>query len=120
MAAKDDFGRAGESRAVEYLTGRGYDIIERNWRCPQGEIDIIASTGAHLAVVEVKTRRSSAYGHPFEAVDARKLRRLWQLAFAWAAVHPDEVRGRDIRVEAIGITGPDPAVAEIEHLEDLS
>lgn len=120
MAAKDDFGRAGESRAAAYLTGRGYEIIDRNWRCAQGEIDIVATIGAHLSVVEVKTRRTAAFGHPFEAVDARKRRRLWQLAFAWAAAHPETMRGRDIRVEAIGITGEDPDAGHLEHLEDLS
>ncbi|OAN43330.1 YraN family protein [Microbacterium sp. H83] len=120
MAAKDDFGRAGESRAVAYLIERGYEILDRNWRCPQGEIDIVATVGAHLAVVEVKTRRSSAFGHPFEAVDPRKRRRLWQLAFAWVAAHREALSGREIRVEAIAITGPDPAVGVLEHLEDLA
>lgn len=120
MAAKDDFGRAGETRAVAYLSEHGYDILDRNWRCPQGELDIVAATDAYVAVVEVKTRRSSAFGHPFEAVDARKRRRLWQLAFAWVAAHPEQVRGRPVRVDAIGIIGPDPALGELEHLEDLS
>lgn len=120
MAAKDDLGRAGESRAVEYLTGIGYEILDRNWRCPQGEIDIVATIGDRLCIIEVKTRRSAAYGHPFEAVDARKIRRLWKLAYAWAAGHPDHSRGRGLRIEAVGITGSDPQNGALEHLEDLS
>ncbi|MBO0979418.1 YraN family protein [Microbacterium sp. SD291] len=120
MAAKDILGRAGEDRAVGHLTARGYDIIDRNWRCAQGEIDIVALSGASLCVVEVKTRRSAAFGHPFEAVDARKRRRLWQIAQAWIAAHPEIARGRSLRLEAIGIIGADPAIGSLEHLVDLT
>jgi len=118
MAAKDEFGRAGEDRAVAYLTDDGYRILTRNWRCAQGEIDIVAVRGDTLVVVEVKTRRSEDYGHPFEAIDARKAQRLWRLAMAWLAAHPDEARGRSLRVDAIGLIGSDPAHARLEHLED--
>lgn len=120
MAAKDELGRAGEERAARYLKTIGYKILDRNWRCAQGEIDIVAAIGGNLAVVEVKTRRSAAFGHPFEAIDARKLRRLWQIAFAWVSEHPDDSRGRRLRLEAIGIMGADPSSAEVEHLVDLS
>ena len=119
MAAKDDFGRAGEQRAADHLTARGYLILERNWRCSQGEIDIVAARPGRLSVVEVKTRRDEGFGHPFEAIDDRKLRRLWRLAFAWAKAHPEQMRHRVIRVEAIGIIGADPNTARLEHLEDL-
>lgn len=119
MAAKDDFGRAGENRAADYLRARGYAILDRNWRCAQGEIDIVATRDDVLSIVEVKTRRSEAYGHPFEAIDERKRRRLWQLAFAWAQEHPETARRRRIRVEAVGLTGADAATARLEHLQDL-
>jgi putative endonuclease len=120
MAAKDELGRAGEERAVRYLTAIGYRVLDRNWRSAQGEIDVVARIGRRLAVVEVKTRRSAAFGHPFEAVDARKRRRLWQLAHAWAEANPDHARGLEIVIEAIGIIGADPASGELEHLRDLS
>ena len=120
MAAKDELGRAGEERAVAHLTGAGYDILDRNWRCPQGEIDVVARIGEHLAIVEVKTRRSDSFGHPFEAVDARKRRRLWRLGCAWVAAHPSHARGLEMRIDAIGIVGPDPAAATLEHLVDVS
>jgi putative endonuclease len=120
MAAKDELGRSGEEQAVRYLTGIGYEVLDRNWRCAQGEIDIVASRGRHLAVVEVKTRRTIAHGHPFEAVDARKIRRLWRLAHAWAADHPDRSHGLMIRIEAIGIIGADPEHSTLEHLVDVS
>jgi len=118
MAAKDDLGRAGEDRAVAHLQRSGYRILHRNWRCPQGEIDIVADHHGALVVIEVKTRTSEAFGHPFEAIDARKSARLWRLAMAWMAEHPDEARGRRLRIDAIALTGADPATARLEHLED--
>ncbi|MCT2222832.1 YraN family protein [Microbacterium paraoxydans] len=120
MAAKDDLGRAGEQQAADYLTKRGYRIVDRNWRCPQGELDIVAIIGPHVAVVEVKTRRSAAFGHPFDAIDDCKRRRLWRLAYAWRAAHPELARGRALRVEAVGIIGASVATASIEHLEDIA
>lgn len=119
MATKDDFGRAGEQRAAQHLSACGYDIVDRNWRCPQGEIDIVATRGDLVCVVEVKTRRSERFGHPFEAVDERKRQRLWRLAFAWAQSHPELSRGREIRLQVIGLTGVDAGAAHLEHLEDL-
>lgn len=119
MAAKDDFGRAGEQRAVEHLTAHGYAILDRNWRCSQGEIDIVAHRDGTLCFVEVKTRRSERFGHPFEAIDERKRRRLWRLAFAWVQEHPEQARRRDVRIEAVGLIGADAASARLEHLEDL-
>lgn len=118
MAAKDDFGRAGEERAVRHLTANGYRILDRNWRCPQGELDIVAETAGSLVVVEVKARTSEAFGHPFEAIDRRKATRLWRLAMAWIAVHPDEARSRRLRIDAIALIGSDPRTARLEHLED--
>ena len=95
-------------------------MLARNWRCAQGEIDIIAAHGDHLAVIEVKTRRTAAFGHPFEAIDRRKRRRLWQLAQAWIAENPDVARGRAVRLEAIGIIGADPAQGSLEHLVNIA
>lgn len=120
MAAKDELGKAGEERAAQHLRSLGYTVIARNWRCAQGEIDIVAVQGAHLAVVEVKTRRSSAFGHPFDAIDARKRRRLWKLAMAWVAENPEAAHGRDVRLEAIGIIGSDPSSGALEHLVDVA
>jgi putative endonuclease len=118
MAAKDDLGRAGEERAARHLTALGFRVLDRNWRCPQGEIDIVAATADTLAVVEVKTRASEAFGHPFEAIDRRKAARLWRLAMAWIAAHPDDARGRSLRIDAIALIGPEPRTAQLEHLED--
>lgn len=119
MADKDALGRAGEMRAVRYLQEAGYAILDRNWRCAEGEIDIVAAAGGAIVVVEVKTRRTGLFGHPFEAIDERKRLRLWRLAAAWRREHPAAARGRVLRVDVVGITGADPDTAVLEHLEDL-
>lgn len=81
-------GAFGEATIARYLESRGYDIIERNWRIKEGEIDIIAcSTDGLLHFVEVKTRSSLAFGDPLEAIDRNKARRLQRLALAWLATH---------------------------------
>lgn len=118
MAAKDELGRAGEDRAVAYLQDQGYEILARNWRAPTGEIDVIARTGRQLVFVEVKTRRGGDFGDPLEAVDARKRARLWRLAHAWLERNPDLSEGWAFRLDVIGITGLDPAVARLDHLTD--
>jgi putative endonuclease len=83
MAAKDDrkrLGASGEVIARRYLENRGWRILAANYRCKQGEIDLVAETpaeeGAALVFLEVKTRRGRAHGAPVEAVDARKRERL--------------------------------------------
>ncbi len=119
MAAKDDLGRAGEDRATAYLRARDYEILDRNWRCSLGEIDIVARRGLALCIVEVKTRSGLGFGHPFDAIDERKRRRLWHLAIAWAAAHRDAARGRELRLDVIAIVGADPAAGAVEHLVDL-
>ena len=69
-------GSYGERMAARYLTDRGLDVLDQNWRCDLGEIDIVARDGGCLVVCEVKTRRSTTFGQPIEAVDHRKLARL--------------------------------------------
>jgi putative endonuclease len=87
MKAKDLLGRHGETLAVAFLETQGMRIMDRNWRCSEGEIDIVALDGDTLVIAEVKTRKNLAYGHPFEAVGAAKLARLHRLAFSWCRDH---------------------------------
>jgi putative endonuclease len=119
MAEKDVLGRAGEDRAARYLESLGYVMLDRNWRCREGELDLIAASARDLIVVEVKTRRSERFGHPFEAVGGVKKSRLWRLAMAWIADHPEAARGRTLRIDAIGIVGADPATGDLEHLAGI-
>lgn len=120
MARKDELGRAGEDAAEAYFRARGFEILDRNWRCRAGEIDLVVDDGEAIAVVEVKTRRSAAFGHPFEAIDARKLHRLHQLTREWRAAHRDLAAGRSVRVDGIAIIGDPVAPLRVEHLRDLA
>ncbi|MFZ3415552.1 YraN family protein [Arthrobacter sp. 3Tela_A] len=118
MKAKDQLGRSGEELAAQYLAAAGYDVLERNWRCRQGEIDLVARDGNTLVIAEVKTRSSLDYGHPFEAVSAAKLARLYLLAAAWTREH-SAVRS-SWRVDAVSVLlpgGDRPPV--IEHLKGI-
>ena len=114
MAAKDLLGRHGEDLAAAFLADAGYGIVDRNWRCRQGEIDIIAVDGDETVFVEVKTRSSVAFGHPFEAITLQKLARLRRLAAAWCAANPGE--HNRIRIDAISVIARSDSPAQIDHL----
>lgn len=115
MAAKDDLGRRGERIAERFLTDAGLDILDRNWRCPIGELDLVARDGDETVFVEVKTRSGEGFGHPFEAITPVKLARLRRLAAAWCDAHPG--RGERIRIDAIAVVAPRAGVVVVEHLE---
>jgi putative endonuclease len=120
-AAKDVLGQHGEDVATEYLLNEGYRILERNWRCDVGEIDILALDGEALVVCEVKTRRTTLYGSPLEAVIGRKARRLRVLAARWLAEH--ELSPRTVRIDVVGIVAPSmdcaPAAYQVEHVRGV-
>ncbi|RIX28350.1 YraN family protein [Amnibacterium setariae] len=115
MAQKDDVGRRGEDEAAAYLTALGWRILDRNWRCASGEVDIVALDGRELVIVEVKTRSSVRYGDPLEAVVPEKLTRLCVLAGAWRRAHRG-VGARTTRIDLIGVLLPRHAAASIDHL----
>jgi putative endonuclease len=85
MRVKDAVGRFGEQVAVEHLQGCGLAVLDRNWRCRDGELDIVARDGEALVFVEVKTRSSLAYGTPADAIDRSKAARIRRLAVRWMA-----------------------------------
>lgn len=87
MAAKDELGRRGEDVAAQYLEGLGLTVLARNWRCRHGELDVIATDSARLVVCEVKTRSSTRFGLPAEAVTGKKAHRIRRLANLWLAAH---------------------------------
>lgn len=81
-------GRKGEDLACEFLKKNGYSIVERNFRCKTGEIDIVATDGEHLCFTEVKARTRVDYGMPREAVDHRKQQKLLRCAQFYLKLHP--------------------------------
>lgn len=85
MDPRHAYGRYGERIAEAHLRACGMQILDRNWRCALGEIDLVARDGDTLVIAEVKARRSLRYGSPAEAVTAAKSARLRRLASAWAA-----------------------------------
>jgi putative endonuclease len=85
--ARQELGRAGEQRVAEWYEARGYAVLDRNWRCRLGEIDLVVAQARLLVVCEVKTRSSLDFGHPAEAVGWRKQQRLRQLAAQWITDH---------------------------------
>jgi putative endonuclease len=78
-----ELGRTGEDAAVECYRSAGYQVIARNWRCALGEVDLVLTRGRTIVFCEVKTRRDSAFGPPFEAVTSKKQRKLRLLAQAF-------------------------------------
>ncbi len=80
MYKNQEIGKIGENLATKYLSGIGYKILERNFSCMQGEIDIVAHTGKELVLVEVKTRTSLCYGRPAEAVTPVKQKHIEKAA----------------------------------------
>lgn len=117
MRAKDALGKYGEDLAVRYLEGEGLVVMARNWRCSLGELDVIAREGSRLVVCEVKTRRSEAFGSPFEAVGPRKVRRLRQLAIRW--LEEQQIHVPEIRFDVIGILQPPAGPPRLEHLRGV-
>nr|WP_306422873.1 YraN family protein [Paenarthrobacter aurescens] len=117
MRAKDLLGRNGEELAAEFLENQGIRIIDRNWRCAEGEIDIVAIEGDTLVVAEVKTRRSLDYGHPFEAVGAAKLARLHRLASSWCREH--ELNAPRRRVDVVSVIDNGTGEPELDHLRGV-
>lgn len=110
-------GAYGERLAARYLTESGMQILDRNWRCEQGEIDIVAMDASSLVIVEVKTRRTLAFGSPVEAVTEVKAARLRRLAGCWLTAHRSQVSCvADIRIDVIGVLRPPHGPAQIEHL----
>ena len=109
-----ELGKKGEDLAVDYLVNKGYRILERNWRSGHKEIDIIALIDSVLAIVEVKTRKSSDYGEPDIAVGMMKQRMLAWAADAYVRYKNLEV---DIRFDILSIVFTDQG-PEIEHIED--
>ena len=117
MRAKDALGRYGEQVAERHLVEQGMVVLDRNWRCELGEIDLVARDGDALVVCEVKTRSGLGFGHPLEAVTAPKLARLRRLAVRWVSDHG--VPPPQIRLDVGGVLRRGRGPAQVEHLRGV-
>ena len=115
MRVKDAVGRYGEDLAAARLSAGGARILDRNWRCRDGELDIVAVEDGVLVFVEVKTRSSLAFGDPAEAVHPVKAERLRRLAARWLVEHP-ETYWPDIRFDVMAIVRGGPDGPAVRHL----
>ncbi|MBE6478792.1 MAG: YraN family protein [Propionibacteriaceae bacterium] len=116
-------GRRGEDLAAEYLGRLGWRIIDRNWRCSAGEVDLVAHDPGDDAVVlvEVKYRTGTGYGSPLEAITHTKRRHLRAVCGAWLREHrPWLAAGTQVRVDALGIVKAPGRRAEFTHVRGLS
>jgi putative endonuclease len=119
VRAKDAVGQYGERVAVRRLTEAGMTVLDRNWRCRSGEIDVVARDGDCLVVCEVKTRRSVRSGTPLEAVTPEKVARLRRLAGEWLAAHPG-LNPRQVRLDVVAVTVADRGPATVQHVAGVS
>lgn len=110
-------GRWGEEVACRYLKRKGYQIIDQNFQCRLGEIDIIARDGLQLVFVEVKTRQNQTYGLPCEAVNKVKIRHLKRTAAYFAVLHSQEET--ESRIDVIEILKKD-GHAFLHHIENIT
>jgi putative endonuclease len=113
-SAAQALGRRGEDIAAAYLQRQGLVLLSRNWRCRHGELDLVATDGRRLVVCEVKTRSGDRFGHPSEAVTARKAGRIRQLTRFWLAEH--RVRWCEIRFDVLSVHWPPDGPPRVEHL----
>jgi putative endonuclease len=114
MKAKDLLGQHGEQLAANFLTEAGLKLLERNWRCGEGEIDIVAMDGRTLVICEVKTRSGVRFGTPLEAITRQKSSRLRRLAVRWTSAHG--LFFEQIRIDVVGILQTGPGQFSIEHV----
>lgn len=118
MADKDELGRLGERLAAEYLQQAGMRILDRNWRCAEGELDIVAAERRVLVACEVKTRSGLGFGSPLEAVSRRKQARLRRLAISWIRAHG--VLFDEVRIDVIGLVRDRAGHFTIEHVRGVA
>lgn len=114
---RQEIGALGEQIAVGHLQGLGLRILQRNWRCRYGELDVIAADGQTLVFVEVKTRSGDGFGGLEHAVTPQKVRRLRRLAALWLA--GQDAGWTDLRIDVIGVRIGRRRTPEVMHLRGV-
>jgi putative endonuclease len=110
-------GAYGEGLAARRLVEAGMVVVDRNWRCDAGEIDLVLRDGDVLVFCEVKTRSGPTGGHPLEAVRPDKAARMRRLAGRW--LHEHQVRVRGIRLDVVGVLLARSGAPEVTHLRGI-
>ncbi|MCI2419210.1 YraN family protein [Saccharopolyspora sp. K220] len=110
-------GVEGERLAATHLERRGLTVLDRNWRCPQGELDIVATDGDTVVCCEVKARSGVDYGGPLYAVAPEKINRIRNVARAWLAAR--QLVGCRVRFDVVSVLWPPGERACIKHLEGV-
>jgi len=114
---RKDIGAAGEKIARDYLKKKGYRILKQNYRCREGEIDIVAEHKKEIVFVEVRTKTGNSFGLPAESVGRSKQGKLIAASFHYLNAHT--VEQKPWRIDFVGIEmGPDGRANRIEHLEN--
>lgn len=108
-------GELGEIKAKEYLEKQGYKILVTNWHFSRNaEIDIIAKEKDTLVFIEVKTRTTENFGHPFEAIDQRKIQKIYMASLSY--IETEKPKHKNYRIDAISVLGKD---YKIEHIKNI-
>lgn len=114
MSRKDAIGRYGERVAERHLQQQGMLVLDRNWRCEIGEIDLVARDGETIVVCEVKARTGLGFGSGLEAVSWDKGRRLWRLAQRWVRENAEPTVG--VRIDVVAVHRAFRGAARVEHV----
>ncbi|GIE93617.1 YraN family protein [Paractinoplanes rishiriensis] len=107
-------GAYGERVAAEHLQDLGLVVLDRNWRCPDGELDLVLRDGDAIVFCEVKTRRGTGFGTPAESIGPRKVRKLRQLANRWLA--GSGLRARELRFDVVEVLPQRSGAPLVTHI----
>lgn len=107
----------GEERAVEFLRKKGYKILDRNYRCRFGEIDIVAKHEDYFVFIEVKTRRDLSYGRPVEAISQLKINRILKTLSFYLT--ENRIHNSNIRIDAVEVYLNNSQDVKINHIENI-
>ncbi len=114
---RNALGAYGERVAATHLAEAGLELLDRNWRCSEGELDLVLREGDTLVVCEVKTRTGEGGAAPHEAVTPAKLERLQRLAERWQVERG--VRAPEVRIDLVAVHHPRRGAARVQHVRGL-
>jgi putative endonuclease len=111
-------GRRGEDAVAQWYVAAGYEVLDRNWRHPDGELDLVVAREGVVVFCEVKTRSGSAFGDPVEAVTPAKVRRIRRLAVSWLHAHA-AMHAPHVRLDVAGVRVTSTGALQLQVLEGV-